>query len=163
MAIIDGFVGELEHEAKTTQRFLERVPASMLDWRPHSKSMSMGTLASHIADIPNWVLAIVHAEEYNDLSNAPKFSGKSAGELVAHFDKNVAEALAAMRGFPDDKMFVPWTYKFDGHVVLTMPRVAVLRGFVMNHVIHHRAQLGVYFRLNDIPVPSSLGPSADES
>ena len=135
----------------------------MLDWQPHAKSMTTGVLASHIADIPNWVLAVIHQEEYNDLSGAPKFRGKSAEELVAQFDKNVAEALAAMQGFPDDKLFMPWTYKFDGHVVLTMPRVAVLRAFVLNHIIHHRAQLGVYFRLNDVLVPSSLGPSADES
>jgi len=163
MAIIDGLILELAHEARTTQRFLERVPASLLDWRPHAKSMTTAALASHIADIPNWALAIIHQEEFEDLSDAPKFLGRSAAELVAHFDKNVAEASAAMNGFPDEKMFVPWTYKFDGHTVLTLPRVVVLRSFVMNHLIHHRAQLGVYFRLNDIPVPASLGPSADES
>jgi uncharacterized damage-inducible protein DinB len=150
-----------------TRKTLERVPTDKPDWKPHAKSAAMGGLSTHLSNIPTWVVYTI-AQDSLDLAPEgkplpPPEVAKSQAELVATFDANVAKARAAIAGASDEELFKPWTLMSNGNTILTMPKIAVLRSFVMNHLIHHRAQLGVYLRLNDIPVPSIYGPSADEN
>jgi uncharacterized damage-inducible protein DinB len=145
---------------------LERIPENF-DWKPHPKSMALGRLAQHLAEIPHWTTETLSKDEL-DLAppGAPAHQPPPAmtkkSEILETFDKNVAEAKAALAAANDDQLMKPWSLKMGGKTILTMPRVAVVRNFVLNHNVHHRAQLGVYLRLNDVAVPSIYGPSADE-
>jgi uncharacterized damage-inducible protein DinB len=146
---------------------LERCPEDKYDWKPHQKSFSMGSLATHLANMPGWGADTITKESF-DISppGAPPYKEeplRSRKELLARFDKNVSAARAAIAGAADDLLLKPWSLLAGGKTIFTMPRIAVLRGMIMNHSIHHRAQLGVYLRLNDVPVPALYGPSADES
>jgi uncharacterized damage-inducible protein DinB len=162
MSLSQAMLPEFDQEMSNTRRALERVPTDKLDWAPHAKSFSMGKLAIHIANLPTWTNVTLDTSEL-DLS-VPFETPKAATteELLAFFDKNVAEARAALAGATDEAFFQPWTLRAGEHTIFTLPKVAVMRGFVLNHIIHHRGQLTVYLRLNDIPVPSIYGPSADE-
>jgi uncharacterized damage-inducible protein DinB len=153
---------EFDHEMATTRRTLERVPDDKFGWKPHQKSFSMGDLATHVANLPSWTVITIDQDAF-DLS-APFESPKATrrADLLRLFDANVAAARAKLAGAGDGTLTGSWTLRSGSQVHFTMPRVAVLRSFVMNHLIHHRAQLGVYLRLNDVPVPESYGPSADE-
>ncbi len=166
MALSESLLPEFDHEMANTRKTLERVPDDKFDWQPHEKSTKMGGLATHLANIPTWVN---HTINQDSLDLAPEGQPplraallNSTAEALETFDKNVAAARAAIAGASDEKLFQPWSLLSGGNTVLTMPRIAVLRSFVMNHSIHHRAQLGVYLRLNDVAVPSIYGPSADE-
>jgi uncharacterized damage-inducible protein DinB len=157
---------EFEQEMANTRKTLERVPDEKFDWKPHEKSFSLGGLATHLANIPSWT---VNAFEKDELDIAPPGAppfrmeqAKSTADLLAAFDKNVAEARAALTGASDELWFGNWSLLRGGNIIMTLPRAAVMRGFVMSHLIHHRAQLGVYLRLLDVPVPAIYGPSADE-
>jgi uncharacterized damage-inducible protein DinB len=158
---------EFDNEMANTRKTLERVPLEKSDWKPHEKSMALGGLATHLSNIPTWVGYTI-GQDSLDLAPGGKPMPpveiiKSQEELLATFDANVAKARAAIAGAGDADLFTPWSLMMNGNTLLTLPKVAVLRSFVMNHLIHHRAQLGVYLRLNDIAVPSIYGPSADES
>ena len=166
MGLSDALLPEFDHEMANTRRTLERVPDDKLAWKPHTKSGTMGWLASHIANIPSWA-AIAIGQDSLDLAppgaephRTPE--ARSRKELLEIFDKNVADGRAAIAGADDNRLLATWTLLSNGQTVLTMPRIGVLRSFVMNHSIHHRAQLTVYLRMNDLPVPSLYGPSADE-
>jgi uncharacterized damage-inducible protein DinB len=153
---------EMAHTRKT----LERVPDDKLGWKPHEKSMTLGRLAGHLAELPTWGQMTIESDSH-DLapSSGPTqqaLTAKSRQEALDAFDKNVASMRAAIAAASDDQLMKPWSLLKGGQKLMTMPKIAVLRGFVMNHTIHHRAQLGVYLRLNDIAVPSIYGPSADE-
>ena len=166
MAISQAMLPEFDQEMRNTRRTLERVPEDKFDWKPHEKSMTMGQLASHIANLPSWAVLSTSSDSF-DLrpldAPAPKTpQAKTNAELLETFDKNMEAARAAIAGASDEQLMRPWSLLAGGQTVMTLPRVGVLRGFVMNHTIHHRAQLGVYLRLNDIAVPSIYGPSADE-
>ncbi len=167
MGLSDMLMPEFEQEMAGTRRTLERVPEDKFDWQPHEKSTSLGGLATHLANLPSWV---GHTIEKDELDIAPPGEpplrmppATTRAEVLAHFDQNVAAARVALAGASDEHLLKPWSLLSGGKTVLTMPRVAVLRGFVLNHNIHHRAQLGVYLRLNDVPVPAIYGPSADEN
>jgi uncharacterized damage-inducible protein DinB len=166
MRLSQSMLPEFDHEMANTRKTLERVPDEKFGWKPHEKSFPMGSLATHLANLPTWTNVTIDVEEF-DMSpgGVPLKSPEcqSTTEVLETFDKNVAAARAAITSVSDETLFGPWTLLADGKKVLSLPRVAVLRSFVMNHIIHHRAQLGVYLRLNDIPVPSIYGPSADES
>jgi uncharacterized damage-inducible protein DinB len=156
---------ELEFEIPATRKSLERVPEKF-DWAPHAKSMKLGRLAQHLAEIPDWAVKAISLDEV-DLApvgaaphTPPVFT--STAQVVAEYDKNIKAAKAALAGTNDEHLMKPWSLKMGGKTVLTLPRVAVVRNFVLNHNVHHRAQLGVYLRMNDVPVPSIYGPSADE-
>jgi uncharacterized damage-inducible protein DinB len=154
---------ELEQESKSTRKMLERVPADQLAWKPHEKSMSLMQLTVHVAEIPSWTKLTMNSPELDFAAfdyKPPTVT--SADELVAMFDKNVADALAALNGAPDEAFMEPWTMRNGETIYFTMPKAAVMRGFVMSHFIHHRGQLSVYLRLLDVPIPSIYGPSADE-
>ena len=156
-------IAEMEQEASVARKCLERIPAEKFSWKPHEKSMTMGALASHIAEMFLWTPATLqHPElDFAKMDYKPYEPG-STEELVEFFDKNVAEAIDVLRNTPDDIYLENWTLRNGEKAYFTMPKAVVMRSFVLNHIVHHRGQLSVYLRLNDIPVPSIYGPSADE-
>jgi uncharacterized damage-inducible protein DinB len=167
MAIKESILPEFDHEMKTTRKLLERIPEQSAGWKPHAKSMSLGHLGVHLSQLPIWGMFTMKQTEL-DLNppggtpyQTPEF--ESTGALLAAFDDHVQQAREAIEGASDEDFMVPWTLKNGGQTIFSMPRVACLRSFVVNHVIHHRGQLSVYLRLNDVPVPSIYGPSADEA
>ena len=166
MALSEALAAEFDHEMALTRKALERVPESKLAWQPHPKSMTMGRLAGHLAEIPAWGTMTIEKDSF-DLQppGAPPhqpFVPEKRQDVLDLFDKNIAAARQAIAGVSDEDLQKPWSLLFAEKNMFTMPRVAVLRGMVLNHNIHHRAQLGVYLRLNDVAVPSTYGPSADE-
>lgn len=162
MNIIDSIIAEFKHEASLSRKALERVPDDKLDWKPHDKSMTMGQLASHIAEVPQWLGAILEMDEFPMPEDYKPFKAGSQAELLQAFDANVAEGVKTMTGQPNDRLMAAWKMTAGGETLFEMPRIAAVRGFILNHTIHHRGQLTVYLRLNEIPVPSIYGPSADE-
>ena len=166
MAISKSLLPEFDYEMQTTRKLLERVPDEKFDWKPHPRSTAMGGLATHVANIPTWAINAV-TQDSLDLAPGgvpvpPMEMAKGNDLLLQTFDSNVAKAREAIAGAADESLFQPWSLLMNGKEIMTLPRVAVLRSFVLNHLIHHRGQLSVYLRLNDIPVPSIYGPSADE-
>ena len=166
MRLSETILPEFDHEMANTRKTLERVPDDKFDWKPHPKSTAMGGLATHLANIPTWAIHAISRESF-DLAppGGPPLRvepAASTAEVLERFDKAVAAAREAISSASNDELMKPWSLLSGGNTIMTLPRVAVLRGFVMNHTIHHRAQLGVYLRLNDVPVPSIYGPSADE-
>ena len=166
MALSEALLPEFDHEMANTRRTLERVPEDKFTWKPHAKSGTMIWLASHLANLPGWVGITMEQSSFDMAPGGkempPPPPAGSHKELLEMFDKNVAAARAAIAAASDAQLLTTWSLMSAGNVILTMPRIAVLRSFIMNHSIHHRAQLGVYLRLNDIPVPALYGPSADE-
>lgn len=163
MSIAQSLLPEFDHEFATLRKTLERVPEGKMDYAPHAKSMKMGRLAGHLAELPGWVNSTIELDELD----FAKFDYKptmpaTAAEVVAALDKALAKARPVLASVSDADLMKPWTLRQGEQVFFTMPKVAVIRSFVMNHMIHHRAQLGVYLRMNDVPVPGSYGPSADE-
>jgi uncharacterized damage-inducible protein DinB len=160
-------LAEFENEMQTTRRCLANVPTEKMSWTPHPKSMPMGRLASHIADMVDWASEII-ANDVLDIAppgGEPREMKEAAStaELLQIFDKNLAAAVSAIAAADDETLLQDWTFKYGGKPLMTIPRIASLRGFVLSHIIHHRGQLSVYLRLNDIPVPSIYGPSADDA
>ena len=163
MPIADMLISELEREAKTTRRVLERVPDAKLTWKPHVKSMTLGRLAQHVATIPGNMSGMARHDGYD----VEKFSEPPALEttanILAAFDASVAQAKADLAATDDAAMMVNWSFNMGGHPIMTVPRIGVYRSILLNHLYHHRGQLTVYLRLLDVPVPSIYGPSADEN
>jgi len=163
MSIIDGMIQEYQHEGAQTRKVLERVPEEQFGWKPHDKSMTLCELASHLADIPTWVRPTMKQDEFNfDMKNYVPYRAGSVKQMLDDYDAKLKDALDAMKGTPDADMLKTWKKTMDGQPLFEMPRVAVLRGMMLNHAIHHRAQLGVYLRLLDVPLPQLYGPTADE-
>ena len=167
MPITDLLLPEFDQEMAKTRKVLERCPEDKFSWRPHAKSWTMAALATHIANMPGWAVETI-ARNSLDIAppGAPPYKEEPAGsrkELLDRFDKNTVAARSAVAGATDEQLMKPWSLLSGGQVVFTMPRISVLRTMIMNHGIHHRAQLGVYLRLNDVPVPGTYGPSADEA
>jgi uncharacterized damage-inducible protein DinB len=166
MAIAQAFLPEFDQEFANTRKMLARVPDDKLAWKPHQKSYSMGDLATHIAELPGWIGVTIEQDSFDvappggPTYQRPKLS--STKEILAMFDKGVPLARAALEKATDQQLLAPWSLLKGGQVMFTMPKVAVVRSFLLNHSIHHRAQLGVYLRLNDVSVPGMYGPSADE-
>jgi uncharacterized damage-inducible protein DinB len=164
--ISQSFLPEFDHEMATTRKVLERVPADRLDWRPHEKSFSMGELASHLANVLDWVPPTMTLEvmdiEPNGIPLKQSPGHASVAELLAQFDGNRDRARALLADATDETYMALWSLAKNGKVVMKMPRVAVIRSFILNHMIHHRGQLSVYLRLTGAEVPSIYGPSADD-
>ena len=163
MSISATVLPEFDREMATTRTMVERVPDGRAHWTPHVKSWTMGELASHIAHLPRLGLIAMETDEL-DISPAnggenPKF--ESTISLIRTFDDNVTKARAAIETASDSDMMEPWTLRKAGKTLWTLPRAAVLRTFILSHMIHHRGQLSVYLRLNDVPLPPVYGPSAD--
>jgi uncharacterized damage-inducible protein DinB len=157
------FLAELEQEAKVAREVLSRVPADKFHWKPHDKSMPFGRLASHVAEMVGWTgPTLDHPElDFAKMDYKP-FEPNTTEELVEFFDKNLAEAVQVLKNMTDERFVESWSLRNGETIYFTMPKIVAMRSFVMNHIVHHRGQLSVYLRLNDIPVPSMYGPSADE-
>ena len=165
--ISQSLLPEFDLEIANTRRTLERVPEDRPEFRPHAKSMTLARLAGHLAEIPTWAVMTLGQAEL-DLNPAGQPEPRRAyvmttrADALAMFDAQAAQAREKLAATTDETMMQPWTLKNGGQTIFSMPRIAVLRGFVLSHMIHHRAQLGIYLRMNDVPVPSIYGPSADE-
>ena len=166
MSIAESILPEFEQEMAGTRKTLERIPNDKLDWKAHPKSNSIGWVAAHLANIPSWVELTLTKDnlDVNPVGGEPYRTppATSRDQVLAEFDKNVSSAKAAILATPDSEYMKEWSLLSGGHVIFTMPRIAVIQTFVVNHTIHHRAHLCVYLRLNDIPVPGLYGPSGDE-
>ncbi len=163
MTMIDPFIQEFTHEAATTRRLFERIPEDSLPYKPHEKSYSMGELASHMAHSIAWAVMTIDMDVFEmDPEVYKPFIASSKAGLMEEFDKNVSEAIGKMSGCSDESLMANWQMRVGGQVVIEMPRMAVLKSFILNHMIHHRGQLDVYLRLNDVPLPQIYGPTADE-
>jgi uncharacterized damage-inducible protein DinB len=162
MSISQMLLPEFDQEMANTRKILELVPEDKFAYKPHEKSMELGRLASHVAEMPSWCKATLESDRLDLEPGMKPFEAKSREELLAAYDTNVQEARAAIQGASDADWQKTWTMTFAGKQVFSMPKAAVIRGMVMNHSIHHRAQLGVYLRLNDVVFPGMYGPSADE-
>ena len=164
--IRESLLPEFDQEMANTRKVLERVPEDKLSWKPHEKSFTPGRLAGHVANLIHWTEATLE-QDFFDLAPpaAPAYAPpepKSRREILEAFEKNMKRARSLIEQTTDDDFMKPWSLLRGGQKMFTMPRIVVLRNFVMNHEIHHRAQLIVYLRLNNIPVPGLYGPSADE-
>ena len=167
MPIAQHLLPEFDHEMATTRTLLARVPDTAASWRPHSKSMSMGELAQHIVNVVRLAHPIVHLPAFDFAAPeaqpyvTPKYSSTTA--LVEMFDRNVGIARDAIGAAGDAAMGEGWTLRAGPRTIMSLPRAASLRTLILSHIIHHRGQLSVYLRLNDVPVPGIYGPSADET
>lgn len=163
MKMSEPLVMELEQEAQSTRKMLERLPADKLTWKPHEKSMTLGRLAMHLAEIPGWVNATLLADELDfEKMDYKPVEAASSEEAVKKFDETLAAAIETLKKTDDAEMMKNWTMRSGDQVYFTMPKIAVLRGFVYSHLVHHRGQMSVYLRLLEVPVPGSYGPSADD-
>jgi uncharacterized damage-inducible protein DinB len=156
------FLPEFDQEMKTTRRLLERLPEDKPTWKPHEKSMELCQLATHLATIGHWADAIVGQDSFDVSSAPPTPKLTSRAEILAMFDASTASAHKAIAATSDAEMMKPWTFRSGDKTIFSMPRIAVFRTFILNHLIHHRGQFSVYLRLNNVSVPSIYGPSADE-
>ncbi|HEU4453236.1 MAG TPA: DinB family protein [Longimicrobium sp.] len=158
-------LGDFEHELAQTRRVLERVPDDRFDFKPHPKSFSIGHLATHLANLPFWLISILSDDEF-DLATVPPTDPATLpttrDAVLAKFDENVATVRAAFDAADDEALLRPWTLRKGEHVVMTVPRAAAIRTIGISHMVHHRGQMTLYLRLLDIPVPGIYGPSADE-
>jgi uncharacterized damage-inducible protein DinB len=166
MNLGDALIPEFDHEMANTRKTLERIPADKFDWKPHERSMTFEGMATHLANLPTWAVDVIKQDSFDvapvdgePVRQEPVGSVQGALKI---FDKNVAEARAAMAGASNECLVAPWTLLSGGQTIFKMARMTVLRGMILNHAIHHRGQLSVYLRLNDVPVPALYGPSADE-
>ncbi len=162
MAMIDAMLAELEQEAQATRRLLERVPEDRLSWKPHPKSFSLGQIALHLAELPGGVGSMA-AEEMFPLPQFQQKEAESRAELLRAFERGLTTARDALGRMDDQKLMGTWTLQHEGRVLMSLPRVALLRSLLLNHYYHHRGQLTVYLRLLNVPLPSTYGPTADEN
>ncbi len=162
MPFTDALLPEFDHEMATTRKLLERLPEARLGWTPHARSMTLGRLATHLAEIPQWAQHIICEDEIDLKGDYKPNVETSVAAILGVFDKSVAECRRSIAGKSDGELMAPWTFKVQGKTMFTMPRVAVMRSMLFNHIVHHRGQLSVYLRLNDVPLPAIYGPTADE-
>jgi uncharacterized damage-inducible protein DinB len=163
MPLAHAMMGEVEQEMANTRKLLERVPMEKADWKPHAKSGTLAWLAGHCAIMPGWGFTTLTEKELDVAgvdSAVPKFTSRK--QLLEHFDTELEKYRSALQSATDEQLMCPWTLRAGDHVIFSMPRLAVLRGMVMNHMIHHRGELMVYLRLLDVPLPGMYGPTADE-
>lgn len=166
MTIASLLLPALDQELATARRFLERVPDDKLGWRPHLKSMTLGRLATHVAELPSWISFALCQDALDVMPEGRPIESwpvvPNTAELLAQFDRLAGKARETLAGAGDELFSEPWTLKVAGTDIWTKPRYEVYAVMAMHHLVHHRAQLGVYLRLLDVPVPCSYGPSADE-
>ncbi len=167
MQISDALLPEFDQEMAGTRKVLSRCPQDKFDFTPHPKSWKMASLATHIVNMIAWTVDTIGQDSFDVAPvGAPPYKedpAKSSADLMERFDKNVAGARAAIAGASDEHLMAQWSLLQAGQTLFSMPRIVCIRSFIMNHTIHHRAQLCVYLRMNDIPVPALYGPSADEA
>jgi uncharacterized damage-inducible protein DinB len=163
MSIRAALLPEFDLEMANTRRVLERVPAAQLDWRPHEKSYTLRDLATHLSHLPHWATATLELDALDLAATPPNAAVDSVEQALAIFDQKIVEARAAIEAADDARMMSRWSLLMGGQEIFSMPKAAVLRSFVLNHMIHHRGQMTVYLRLCEVPLPPLYGPSADEA
>jgi uncharacterized damage-inducible protein DinB len=168
MSVAASLLPELDHEMANTRRVLERIPDDQLELRPHQRSWTLRQLATHLANLPIWLGEAMRRDELDiappgEAPPTPPPPIQSRDEALARFDANLAASRALLAEASDERLLGTWTFKHGGRVIFVLPRVAVFRGFAMNHTIHHRGQMTVYLRLAGAKVPSLYGASADEN
>jgi uncharacterized damage-inducible protein DinB len=162
MKLVDSLLMEIDQEAKTTKRVLDRIPEDKLSWKPHPKSYSLGQLALHIASVPGNVAALA-VPDTKEASNFSQPQPRSRQEVLDTFSKSLESAKETLKKMDDARLMSTWTLTKNGKVVMSVPRIGFIRSILMNHNYHHRGQLSVYLRMLDVQVPSIYGPSADEN
>ena len=162
MPIAQMLLPEFDHEMANTRKMLECVPDGKFGYKPHEKSMTLGRLAAHTSEIPSYASATLRSERLDMTGEEKQFSPATRKECLDAFDKNVSEAREMLSKASDEDLAKIWTLTYKANQIFSMPRAAVLRSMVMGHLIHHRAQLGVYLRMNNVAIPGMYGPSADE-
>jgi uncharacterized damage-inducible protein DinB len=163
MNLIESLSAELDHEAQTTRKHLERLPDEKFNWQPHKKSFTAGGLASHITECMSWAEPIFNEDNFDfDPATYKPYKATSKEELLSAFDENVAKAKRALAASNAAALEQSWALKIMGRVQFEKPKASVFRDFILSHIIHHRGQFSVYLRLLEVPVPGSYGPSADE-
>lgn len=163
MNLVDPILQELEREAVTTRRVLECVPEVQLGWKPHEKSMSLGTLALHMANIPGNISRLANSDGLDSPPNFAPAEATSSAQILEALDTSLADAQTILGAMDDERAMGMWSMSKDGKALMTMPRIAILRNILLNHWYHHRGQMTVYLRLLGVPLPSVYGPSADEN
>jgi uncharacterized damage-inducible protein DinB len=164
MSLCEPLAAELQREAATTRRMLERVPEDKFGWKPHEKSMPLGRLAGHVAELPTLIAPALTQNELDfAVGSFQPFSPTSVAELLERFDGNVAAAAGLLKNQTDERMHETWRLRSGEQVFFESPRTVVIRSMVLNHIVHHRGQLSVYLRLLGVPLPSVYGPTADEA
>jgi uncharacterized damage-inducible protein DinB len=162
MSLNKALAAELQFEAASTKKILERVPNDKLTWKPHEKSMTLQRIASHIAELPTWVTNAIKKDGLDLGAGFQPTLLPSAEEMVSYYEKNVQEALETLESAAPEVFDEMWTLRRGDHIIFTMPKKVVIRNMAMNHLVHHRGQLSVFLRLLDVPIPGMYGPSADE-
>lgn len=163
MNLKDAILAEFDAEIAATRRLLERLPLEAFAWKPHERSMSLGGLATHLAQIPHWGTSILEQDGYDIRPGTPHAIEKtSPAEVLETFDRHGGEVRRTLLDLPDGALYAPWTLRSGGDVVMSLPRIAALRRFLLNHLVHHRGQLTVYLRMHNVPLPPLYGPTADE-
>ena len=161
MNLNEPLLAELQIEAETTRKMLERVPQDALAWKPHEKSRTLGEIAAHIANLPGLFIATLNQDEFDRYDY--KVVTDTVADILDTFDRNISNALEVLKTQSNERLLAPWRYKYGEQVIFEMPRLVVIRTTALNHLIHHRGQLTVYLRLLDVPLPPVYGPTADES
>lgn len=162
MPIAQSLLPEFDHEMQSTRKLLECVPDGKFGFKPHEKSMTLGHLASHVAQIPEYITSTIRLERMDFDGSEKPFEAATRKELLEAFDAKSAAARQALAGVSDEELVKVWTLTFKGQQIFSLPRAAVLRSMCLNHLYHHRGQLGVYLRMNNVAFPGMYGPSADE-
>jgi uncharacterized damage-inducible protein DinB len=160
----DTLLPEFDQETAATRRLLERLPEASFGWRPHDRSFDLGGLATHLAQIPHWGVAILKHDAYDLAAARPASTAlTSVAAVLDRFDRHVAEVRGAIVAAPEGHLLAPWALRRGSQLILSVPRIAALRSFVVHHTVHHRGQMTVYLRLLGVPLPPLYGPTADES
>lgn len=163
MSLNNAMAAELKHEASNTRKILSRVPEEHFDWKPHEKSMTLGKLACHVAELTQWAALIINVPEFDFLKpGLNRCNAANQKELLENFEHNLEQALAVLQNTSEEVLNENWILRRGDVVVVNLPKKVAIRSMVMNHIVHHRGQLSVYLRLLNIPVPGMYGPSADE-
>jgi uncharacterized damage-inducible protein DinB len=159
----DALIAELKYESSLTRKMLERVPLEKASWKPHDKSMTLGRLATHVAEIPHWISRIITIDDYDFLVQGfNPHTATSREELLNIFEEELDKAINHLESMNDEDFNKMWTVRRGEQVMQNLPKKVAIRGWGFSHLVHHRGQLSVYLRLNDVPVPGMYGPSADE-
>ena len=165
MPLKDTLLFEFDHEMAVTRCVLERLPEAAFDWRPHEKSFDLGGLARHLAQIPHWGCAILAQDSYELIHDQPPaaIEKTTCAQVIATFDRHVAEVRRELLLRSDAELMAPWSLTRGGRIVMSMPKLSALRSFLLHHTIHHRGQMTVYLRLQNVPIPPIYGQTADEN
>ena len=164
MTVKDALLSEFDHEMAATRQLLMRLPENAFDWKPHEKSYSLGGLATHLAQLPRWGKSILENDQYDLVEGGTRRSAQTTrADVIALFDANLADVRRRLIDQSDGALAAPWTIRQNGRLLMSLPRAAAFRRFLLQHLVHHRGQLTVYLRMHDVALPPLYGPSADES